>query len=120
MIDSLIHQKQPLNVCSSEEKNTLPVILTANQLGLLEKTSKVLNPFEELTSLDSAASATAADVIPSVHVLVQYLSNESEDDQGLQTMKATLLDTVHRCFRHVESEALYTVATLLDPQYKDR
>ncbi|XP_030266605.1 pregnancy zone protein-like, partial [Sparus aurata] len=50
----------------------------------------------------------------------QFLSNESEDDQGLQTMKATLLDTVHRRFRHVESEPLYTVATLLDPQYKDR
>ena len=120
MIDSLIHQKRPLHAYSSEENHTLPAILTANQWGLLEKTSKVLTPFEELTTLVSAASATTADVIPSVHALVRFLSKESEDDHGILTMKATLLDAVHRRFRHVESEPLYTVATLLDPCYKDK
>ena len=117
MIDSLVHQKRPLHVYSSEDKNILLGILTPNQWGL---TSKVLTPFEELTTLVSAASATAANVIPSVHVLVGFLSNESEDEQGIQTIKTTLLDAVHRRFRHVESEPLYTVATLLDPRYKDR
>ncbi|XP_036965303.1 leucine-rich repeat and calponin homology domain-containing protein 1 isoform X8 [Acanthopagrus latus] len=34
MIDSLIHQKRPLHVYLSEDKNTLPAILTANQWGL--------------------------------------------------------------------------------------
>ena len=120
MIDSLIHQKRPLHAYSSEENHTLPAILTANQWGLLEKASKVLTPFEELTTLVSAASATTADVIPSVHALVRFLSKESEDDHGILTMKATLLDAVHRRFRHVESEPLYTVATLLDPRYKDK
>lgn len=120
MIDSLIHQKRSLHAYSSEENNTLPAILTANQWGLLEKTSKLLTPFEELTTNVSAASATAADVIPSVHVLIRFLSKESEDDQGIQTMKATLMDAVHRRFRHVESEPLYAVAKLLDPRYKDK
>ncbi len=120
MIDSLIHQKRPLHAYSSEENNTLPAILTANQWGLLEKTSKVLTPFEELTTLVSAASATTADVIPSVHAPVRFLSKESEDVQGIQTIKTTLLDAIHRHFRHVESEPLYTVATLLDPQYKNK
>lgn len=94
MIDSLIHQKRSRHAYSSEENNTLPAILTANQWGLLEKTSKVLTPFEELTTNVSAASATAADVIPSVHVLIRFLSKESEDDQAIQTMKATLMDVV--------------------------
>ncbi|XP_013880066.1 zinc finger BED domain-containing protein 4 [Austrofundulus limnaeus] len=120
MIDSLIHQKQSLHAYSSEENNTLPAILTANQWGLLEKTSKVLTPFEELTTNVSAASSTAADVIPSIHVLIRFLSKESEDDQGIQTMKTTLLDAVRRRFKHIESEPLYTVATLLDPRYKDK
>ncbi|XP_061765924.1 E3 SUMO-protein ligase ZBED1-like [Nerophis ophidion] len=35
-------------------------------------------------------------------------------------MKATLLDTVHTRFDHVETEALYAVATMLDPRYKDK
>ena len=34
MIDSLIHQTRPLHVYLSEDKNTLPAILTANQWGL--------------------------------------------------------------------------------------
>ncbi|KAI2648014.1 Zinc finger BED domain-containing protein 4 [Labeo rohita] len=120
MIDSLIHQKRPLQAYTSEENNSLPAILTANQWALLEKTSKVLAPFEELTDTVSATSATTADVIPSVHVLVRFLSKASEDEQGVQTMKATLLDAVHRRFRDVESEPLYAVATLLDPRYKDK
>lgn len=120
MIDSLVYQKRALHAYSAEENNTLPVILTANQWGLLEKASKLLAPFEELTTSISAASATAADVIPSVHVLTRFLSKESEDDQGIKTMKATLLDAVHKRFRHVESEPLYAVATLLDPRYKDK
>lgn len=120
MIDSLIHQKRPLHAYLSEENNTLPVILKANQWGLLEKTSKVLTPFEELTTLVSAATATTADVMPCVHALVRFLSKESEDVQGIQTMKTTLLDAVHRRFTQVESEPLYTVATLLDPRYKDK
>ncbi|KAK0140436.1 Zinc finger BED domain-containing protein 4 [Merluccius polli] len=145
MIDSLIHQKRPLHAYSSEENNTLP----ANQWGLLEKTSKFLTPFEELTTLVSAASATTADVIPSVHALVRFLSKESEDvwcvlrkkaadnrkrfnslylfsfsyinlpsrwrdDQGIQTMKATLLDAVHRRFRHRGNTAGSTYFTNLE------
>lgn len=113
MIDSLLHQKWALHASSSEYN--LPGILTGNQWGLLEKTSKVLAPFQELTTNVSAASATAADVIPSVHVLIRFLSKESEDDQGIQTMKAALLDAVRRRFGDVESEPLYALATLLDP-----
>lgn len=49
---------------------------------------------------------------------VRFLSKENEDVQGIQTLKTTLQNAVHRHFTQVEFEPLYTVATLLDPQYK--
>lgn len=120
MIDSLIHSKRALQTYASEGSSNLPATLTGSQWGLLGKTAAVLKPFQELTTEVSAASATAADVIPSVRVLTRFLSNQSEAHRGIQTMKATLLGAVRTRFSHVESEPLYAVATLLDSRYKDK
>lgn len=68
----------------------------------------------------SSSSASVADVIPIVTVLKHALTRENEADEGIKTMKGTLLEAVNRRFRDVESEPLYSVATLLDPRYKDR
>ncbi|XP_051571231.1 zinc finger BED domain-containing protein 4-like [Myxocyprinus asiaticus] len=121
MIESLIAQKRTLSAYTAEYD--LPATLTANQLGLLEKASTVLVPFEEMTREETASSASVADVIPIVCVLKHVLSQENEADQAIKMidlMKSTLLDAVNRCFNDVESEPLYSVATLLDPHYKDR
>ncbi|CAM4654772.1 unnamed protein product [Leuciscus chuanchicus] len=117
MIESLIVQKRTLSAYTAE--SDLPATLTANQWGLLEKVSTVLAPFGEMTREVSASSASVADVIPIVCVLKRVLSRENEADQGIKTMKSTLLDAVNRRFNDVESEPLYSVATLLDPRYKD-
>lgn len=120
MIDSLVHCKRALQSYASDSNSNLPATLNGNQWSLLEKTATVLKPFQELTAEVSAASATAADVIPSVRVLTRFLENESEEHRGIQTMKATLLDAVHTRFYLVEKEPLYAVATMLDPRYKDK
>ena len=98
----------------------LPATLTASQWGLLEKTVQALAPFEELTREVSSSSASASDVIPIVQVLKRFLSRPNEADEGIRTMKGTLLEAVRRRFTHLESEPIYLVATLLDPRYKDR
>ncbi|XP_035992599.1 zinc finger BED domain-containing protein 4 [Fundulus heteroclitus] len=120
MIDSLVHCKRALQAYASDSDSNLPATLTGNQWSLLEKTATVLKPFQEMTAEVSAASATAADVIPSVRVLTRFLESESEEHRGLQTMKATLLDAVHTRFDYMETEPLYAVATMLDPRYKDK
>ena len=115
MIDSLLHAKRALQAYASDSNSNLPATITGNQWSLLEKTATFLKPFQELTAEVSAASATAADVIPSVRVLTRFLGTESEAHRGIQTMKATLLDAVYRRFYHVEMEPLYA-----DPRYKDK
>ncbi|KAI7792535.1 putative zinc finger BED domain-containing protein 4-like [Triplophysa rosa] len=118
MIESLIAQKRTL--CAYTAEYDLPYTLTANQWGLLEKTITVLAPFEELTREVSSSFAFASDVIPSVIVLKRILTRQTETDEGIKSMKGTLLEAVNRRFRDVESEPLYSLATLLDPRYKDR
>lgn len=35
-------------------------------------------------------------------------------------MKSTLLEAVTERFEHVETERIYSIATLVDPRYKER
>ncbi|XP_060756706.1 zinc finger BED domain-containing protein 4-like [Neoarius graeffei] len=115
MIQSLLDQKRALGIYTSEnEVDTL----SANQWALLEKTAKVLAPFEELTRRVSSSTATAADIIPAITVLLRFLSRETDEDQGVRTMKGTLLAAVKARFGDSESNPNYTLAMLLDPRYK--
>ncbi|XP_065150533.1 zinc finger BED domain-containing protein 4-like [Paramisgurnus dabryanus] len=118
MIQSLLEQKRVL--CAYIADHDLPSTLTANQWALLEKTSIVLAPFEELTRKVSSSTASTADVIPAVTVLKRILAKEGDADTGIKTMKKTLLQAVNKRFDTVEDEPLYALATLLDPRYKDR
>ncbi len=49
-----------------------------------------------------------------ISVFKRALTRENEADEGIKTMKATLLEAVNRRFRDVESEPLYSIAKLLD------
>jgi len=118
MLQSLLEQKRALSVYAAD--HNLPATLTVNQWTLMEKTVMVLAPFEELTRVVSAETATAADVIPAITVLKRVLSRETSTDQGIKTMKSTLLEAVDRRFIQAETEPVYCIATLLDPRYKDR
>lgn len=86
----------------------------------MEKAVVVLSPFEELTRAVSAATASAADVIPAITVLKRHLSREESTDAGIKTMKRTLLEAVTERFDYAETEPIYSVATLVDPRYKER
>ncbi|XP_036003030.1 zinc finger BED domain-containing protein 4-like [Fundulus heteroclitus] len=118
MMQSLLGQKRTLSVYAAE--HNLPATLTVNQWGLMERAVEILAPFEELTRAVSAETATTADVIPAIAALKRVLSREQATDEGVKTMKRTLLEAVERRFSHVESDPLYSVASLVDPRYKDR
>ncbi|XP_065126269.1 zinc finger BED domain-containing protein 4-like [Paramisgurnus dabryanus] len=118
MIQSILEQKRTL--CAFAADHELPASMTANHWALLEKTMIVLSPFEELTRAISSSSSTTADVIPTISVLKRLLSQERDTDARIKTMKSTLLQAVNTRFGNIEDEPLYSLATLLDPRYKDR
>ncbi|XP_070847165.1 zinc finger BED domain-containing protein 4-like [Chaetodon trifascialis] len=117
MMQSLTKQKRALTLYGSEYE--LPATLSTHQWTLLEHAMSVLSPFEELTKRVSSSDALASDVIPAVTVLLRVLTQETEQDQGIKTMKATLTAAVRRRFSDVERNPLYSIASVLDPRYKD-
>ncbi|KAA8577696.1 hypothetical protein FQN60_016783, partial [Etheostoma spectabile] len=104
MMQSLLGQKRTLSVYAAE--HNLPATLTVNQWGLMERAVEILAPFEELTRAVSSETATTADVIPAIAALKRVLSREQTTDEGVKTMKRTLLEAVER-FSHVESDPLH-------------
>ncbi|XP_078023607.1 zinc finger BED domain-containing protein 4-like [Epinephelus lanceolatus] len=118
MLQSLLQQKRALAAFGAEHE--VLASFNSNQWGLIENILKILEPFEELTRAISTSTASAGDVIPSVMALKWFLSRYSPTDHGVGTTKAELLRAVTRRFDGIENEPLYTLATLLDPRYKDR
>lgn len=118
MLQSLLEQRRALSAYGADYD--LPAMFTDSQWTLVENMISLLAPFEELTQQISLSTASAADVIPSIRALTRLLEKTAETDQDAKTSKATLLEAVQKRFRDIESERLYTIATVLDPRYKDR
>lgn len=118
MTASLLEQKSALSLYAADHQ--LPATLTASDWTLLEKINTILAPFEEITKQISFATSTVSEVIPSVVVLKRLLAQQTTEDTGIKTMKATLLAAMDTRFQTIEEDPLYSVATILDPRYKDR
>nr|XP_023693584.1 zinc finger BED domain-containing protein 4-like [Paramormyrops kingsleyae] len=118
MLQSLLEQRRAICVYAAE--NDLPATLTAHQWELMDNVLTILAPFEELTKEISSSTATAADVIPAITALKRLLEKPASTDRGVGTAKATLLEAVVRRFNNIEQEPLYSLATVLDPRYKNR
>ncbi|XP_047222504.1 zinc finger BED domain-containing protein 4-like [Girardinichthys multiradiatus] len=118
MLHSLLEQKRVLGVYAADFE--LPATFTSSQWELIENMTTLLEPFEELTKEICSSTASAADVIPSVMVLKRILTKETAADHGVKTTKDTLLEAVTKRFADIEEEPLYSLATVIDPRYKDR
>ena len=91
--------------------------MTANQWKLASTLVTTLNRFEELTRQASSASESTSMVIPSVLMLQRSLQNHT-DDQGIQTLTCTMLESLNRRFKEMESNKLLVLSTFLDPWFK--
>ena len=92
-------------------------VMTANQWKLASTLVTTLNRFEELTRQASSASESTSMVIPSVLMLQRSLQNHT-DDQGIQTLTSTMLESLNRRFKEMESKKLLVLPTFLDPCFK--
>lgn len=118
MLQSLLEQKRTLAAYSADYE--LPATINAHQWGLVENVLTLLSPFEQLTREISASEASAADVIPSVRALTRLLRKDVDTDRGVKTTKTTLLEAINKRFDQIEFDPIYSIATTLDPRYKDR
>lgn len=117
MLTSLLQQKRALAAYAVDFD--LPAFLSPNQWALIENMLTILDPCEQLTKNMSSATATAADVIPSIEALKRLLNKTVATDHGIKTSKSMLLQAVEQRFSHISTESVCFLATVLDPRYKD-
>ena len=48
--------------------------------------------------------------------LKRFLGKEAESDRGVMTTKSSLLEAVTTRFAEIETQPLYTLATIMDPR----
>ena len=86
---------------------------------LAEKTVKILQVYEEATCKANSNYATAGVVISVVNSIIHSLEI-TDGDAGIMKMKREMLKSLKDCYRHMESNEYYAIATLLDPRFKQR
>jgi len=116
MLQSILEQKMALAAYAAE--NDIPQ-LTANQLEIARKMVLILSTVEEITQAISKQTATLSMVIPMIRVLLKSWEKE-DDDRGVQTMKNEMVKSVKGRFAGIEDNYLLSVATIVDPRFKDR
>ncbi|KAM3843239.1 zinc finger BED domain-containing protein 4-like [Diretmus argenteus] len=119
MLQSLVKLKKAIAAYGVQYKLPAGATLNANQWDLIENILTILEPCERLTKRISKATATTADVIPSVQALTRMLKETVPTDRGVKTTKETLLKAVETRFGDVEEKPMYYISTILDPRYKD-
>lgn len=72
-------------------------MLTTNQWNMVERVSRVLEPFDEMISQATADHQTIGYVVPAVATLSSYLSKRPKDQETL-VMKEELKESLHNRF----------------------
>lgn len=104
MMRSLLGQRRALAAYVVDFE--LPAFLSPYQT-LIENMLTILDPCEQLTKDISSATATAADVIPSIEALKRLLKKTVATDLGVKTSKSTLLQAIEQRFSHIYTESLF-------------
>ena len=93
--------------------------LSPNHWDIVEKIVAVLNPVEEITQSISTEVASVSLIIPFIRAFRRTLEDDN-NDRGIRTMKSEMLDSLKRRYGDAESNEALVLATLLDPQFKDK
>ena len=117
MLERLIELKVAITATGVELE--VPIELSSSHWALAEKTVKILQVYEEATREASGNYATAGVIIPVVNSIMRSLE-VFDSDSGVMKMKREMLKSLKECYRHIESNEYYAIATLLDPRFKQK
>ena len=91
-----------------------------HQLEIANKVVNVLGLVGAKTKSISTDAASVSFIIPFIRAFRLSLKKDDGGDRGVQTMKREMLASLNRCYKDVETHKELAIATLLDPQFKDK
>ena len=118
MLEYLIEQRRAITIYCQDNAGVKN--LTPDEWTLIEHVLTTLRPFEEETRNAALPTGTVGMIIPSVKVLKLTLTKpkKADDDLGIQTMRADMLNDMETLFSDIESNRICALATVLDPTFK--
>lgn len=98
---------------------TAPNMISRDELSVLAEIVEILQPIEYVTrTIGGDSYATTSLVIPMTHCMTIAVRNCSPVTPLGISFRNNILKEFTKRFQHVESIALFAIATLLDPRFK--
>jgi hAT family C-terminal dimerisation region len=116
MLERMLEQRQAIALYAAE--NDSLCTLSPQQWDIMKNVVGLLGPFEEATRYVSSATVCISETIPLLAGLKSRLE-KAQDDAGVKTMKAALLEALASRFQ-IDYSPVYTIASVLDPRFKTR
>ena len=119
MVQRIMEQKEALREVLSVDRSTAYLVLTWQDMDVLESVSTVLAPLRELTDLLAGEKkVTASAVIPLLQHLTNHILAASGTDNTLTTeIKERIKDNIESRY-DAATKQLLEVCSFLDPRFK--
>ncbi|XP_073962367.1 zinc finger BED domain-containing protein 4-like [Choristoneura fumiferana] len=118
MISRLFEQKRAISLYLAKTSVNFEN-LSNEEWKILGKIIELLKPFEEITKIISSSCSSVSEVIPHLKTLQKYLQIYNDENKEIMEMKVLLENDLKSRF-DVEYNKVFTLATLLDPRYKQQ
>ncbi|CAM4293523.1 unnamed protein product [Leuciscus chuanchicus] len=120
MIERVLEQEQAISQVLAADKKTRHLVLTWQDLEVLESVHKALKPLLEFTdALSGESYVTVSYVKPVLHLFQSSLLARQENDTPLtQSIKASILDYLREKYSDPSTNDLLDMAGLVDPRFK--
>ncbi|XP_061571822.1 E3 SUMO-protein ligase ZBED1-like [Cololabis saira] len=120
MIERVLEQEKAISQVLAADKKTRHLVLTWQDLEVLESVHKALKPLLEFTdALSGESYVTVSYVKPVLHLFHSSLLASQEDDTPLtQSIKASILDYMREKYSDPSTNNLLDMAGLVDPRFK--
>lgn len=122
MIERVLEQERAISQVLASDKKTRHLVLTWQDLEVLESVHKALKPLLEFTdALSGEDYVTVSYVKPVLHLFHSSILAIQEDDTALtQSIKVSILDYLREKFDDPATNDLLDMAGLVDPRFKTR
>lgn len=121
MISRLLEQEDAVRVVLSSDRKSSHLVLTWQDIHVLESMSKALSPVAELTDfLSGEKHVTVSSILPVLHNLATKVLLVQDDDSELtKGIKKKVIDSLsNRYAGNPQVRELLEVSTFLDPRFK--
>ena len=111
-----IEQLRPALISTLSTCDNLDVELTNADFKLIHRVVTVLANFNSATKMLSKSDASISQAIPIVTTIMEDLHHSKKtEDNGVKTLKKSLLASMKQRFDCYEDNDVYILATFLDP-----